>query len=85
MELLGWVGGDLADGSVAVGFQFADGWLTIYNALDENGIAFGGIAPEYRLWRRRAHRRRTRSYGHDRRPVPVDHGGRTPSDCATAA
>lgn len=49
-ELLEWSGGDVADGSVAVGLQFADGWLTIYNALDENGIAFGEIAPEYRLW-----------------------------------
>ena len=40
VELLEWTTGDLADGMVAVGLSFTDGYLTIYNALDENGIAF---------------------------------------------
>jgi hypothetical protein len=47
--LLEWAGGDLADGAVAVGLEFADGWLTVYNALDENGLAFGEPAPQYGL------------------------------------
>ncbi|MEV4720136.1 hypothetical protein AB0J94_23295 [Micromonospora noduli] len=51
VELLEWAGGDLADGSVAVGLRFPDGWLTLYNALDENGIAFGQLEPEYRRHR----------------------------------
>jgi hypothetical protein len=51
VELLEWTGGDLADGGVAVGLRFAGGWLTIYNALDENGIAFGHLEPQYRRHR----------------------------------
>ena len=42
VELLEWAGGDLADGAVALGLRFASGWLTIYNAMDENGIEDGG-------------------------------------------
>ncbi|MEV6371332.1 hypothetical protein AB0L86_31060 [Micromonospora musae] len=48
VELLEWAGGDLADGTFAVGLRFADGWLTVYNALDENGLAFGQLKPQYR-------------------------------------
>jgi hypothetical protein len=51
VELLEWAGGDLADGGVAVGLRFADGWLTLYNALDENGVAFGQLDPQYRRHR----------------------------------
>ncbi|MEU6206839.1 hypothetical protein ABZ814_25005 [Micromonospora musae] len=51
VELLEWLGGDLADGTVAVGLRFADGWLTVYNALDENGLTFGQLAPQYRRHR----------------------------------
>ncbi|MEU5563508.1 hypothetical protein [Micromonospora musae] len=51
VELLEWAGGDLADGSVAVGLRFADGWLTVYNALDENGLTFGQLEPQYRRHR----------------------------------
>ncbi|WP_030486870.1 hypothetical protein [Micromonospora chokoriensis] len=52
VELLEWAaGGDLADGSVALGLRFADDWLTLYNALDENGIEFGQLAPQYRRHR----------------------------------
>ena len=51
MELLEYVGGDMADGSVALGLGFADDWLTIYNALDENGIEVGEISPQYRRHR----------------------------------
>ncbi|MFG1838087.1 hypothetical protein ACGFH8_06575 [Micromonospora sp. NPDC049175] len=48
VELLEYAGGNLADGSVALGLRFADGWLTIYNALDENGIEAGELSPQYR-------------------------------------
>ena len=48
VELLEWAGGDLADGSVALGFAFPTGWLTTYNALDENALAFGPPEPQYR-------------------------------------
>ncbi|BCJ50417.1 hypothetical protein Asp14428_18920 [Actinoplanes sp. NBRC 14428] len=43
VELLEWVGGmdDMANGSIAIGFDLAPDWLTIFNALDENGLAFG--------------------------------------------
>lgn len=51
VELLEYVGGDMADGSVALGLRFADDWLTIYNALDENGIEVGEISPQYRRHR----------------------------------
>ncbi|WP_018253267.1 hypothetical protein [Salinispora mooreana] len=40
-SLLEWAGGTMADGSVALGFDFLAGHLTIYNALDENGFLFG--------------------------------------------
>ncbi|HEY0534343.1 MAG TPA: hypothetical protein VGD29_22385 [Actinoplanes sp.] len=31
----------MADGSIALGFTFPVGHLTIYNALDEYGLLFG--------------------------------------------
>jgi hypothetical protein len=51
VELLEWTGGDVADGSVAVGLRFADGWLTIHNDLDANGLAFGRLESQYRRYR----------------------------------
>lgn len=41
VELLEWTGEDMARGTVAVSFAFPDGRVTIYNALDENGMEFG--------------------------------------------
>lgn len=49
LDLLEWTGHDLAAGSAALGFGFADGYLSIYNALDENGLELGPPGP---LWRR---------------------------------
>jgi hypothetical protein len=49
VTLLEWVGGDLADGSLAIGFALAEGHLTIYNALDENGLDFDLPSPS--TWR----------------------------------
>ncbi|WP_239675844.1 hypothetical protein [Natronosporangium hydrolyticum] len=47
VALLEWTGEDEARGSVAVGLRLASGWLTVYNALDENGLAFGPLDPAY--------------------------------------
>ncbi|MEU8381402.1 hypothetical protein [Streptosporangium sp. NPDC048865] len=47
LELLEWDGEDLAKGMVAVSFVFPDGRVTIYNALDENGMEFGLPDPRY--------------------------------------
>jgi len=43
VELLEWAGGkdDMANGSIAIGLDLAPDWLTVFNALDENGLAFG--------------------------------------------
>ncbi|WFE61065.1 hypothetical protein O7633_31365 [Micromonospora sp. WMMD712] len=48
VELLEYTGGTLADGSVALGFAFPAGHLTIYNALDENGLLFGAPGRDWR-------------------------------------
>lgn len=48
-ELLEWNGADLARGTVAVSFVFTAHRLTIHNALDENGLAFG--PPDHRYAR----------------------------------
>ncbi len=40
IELLEYVGEDMAKGTVAPSFVFPNGRITIYNALDENGIEF---------------------------------------------
>jgi hypothetical protein len=49
VELLEWRGDDLAEGTVALGFGFPNGQMTIYNALDENGMEF--TPPEDRYMR----------------------------------
>ena len=52
VELLEWRGGDMADGSVAVSLIFGAGdRLTIFNALDENGVEFDTPPPAYRSCR----------------------------------
>ncbi|GAB3884435.1 hypothetical protein GCM10027612_18140 [Microbispora bryophytorum subsp. camponoti] len=38
---------DMAQGMVAVGFLFPHGRVTIYNALDENGMEFGDPDQRY--------------------------------------
>lgn len=48
-ELLEWTGRDAARGSVGVGFVFGTGRVTVFNALDENGLRFD--APEPRVQR----------------------------------
>ncbi|MGP3934557.1 hypothetical protein [Nonomuraea sp. KM88] len=47
VELLTWMGADMAQGMVAVGFLLPDGRVTIYNALDENGMEFTGPDQRY--------------------------------------
>ncbi|MEU9835263.1 hypothetical protein AB0D67_27340 [Streptosporangium sp. NPDC048047] len=51
VELLEWAGKDMAQGMVAVSFAFPNGRMTIYNALDENGLEFG--PPDHRYIRQR--------------------------------
>jgi hypothetical protein len=51
VELLEWVGEDMAQGMVAVSFAFPDDRVTIYNALDENGMELG--LPDHRYTRHR--------------------------------
>ena len=50
VTLLGWAGADndMANGSVAIGLDLAPAWLTVYNAMDENGLAFGPPDSSYR-------------------------------------
>ncbi|MGN9796143.1 hypothetical protein ACTMTU_34295 [Streptomyces sp. OZ13] len=47
VELLEWRGQDMARGMVAVSMVLAQGRVTVHNALDENGLAFGPPEPEY--------------------------------------
>ncbi|MGW2402843.1 hypothetical protein ACWCYY_40530 [Kitasatospora sp. NPDC001664] len=49
VALLEWqpAGRDLAAGTVAVEFAFADGCLRIINGLDENSIEVGAAHPDY--------------------------------------
>ncbi len=47
VELLVWTGEDMAQGMVAVGFVFPHGRVTLYNALDENGMEFRSPDPRY--------------------------------------
>ena len=53
VELLEWLGGDddMANGSVAVHLTLTNGDLTIYNALDENGL---DIHPPEARWHHHA-------------------------------
>lgn len=44
VDLLEYVGGDLADGMVAVGFTFPAGRVAISNGLDENRLEFGALS-----------------------------------------
>lgn len=48
VELLEWTGSDIAQRTVAVSFRFLCSRLTIANALDENGLAFGPPESRYR-------------------------------------
>jgi hypothetical protein len=41
----------MANGSVALGFDFSPSWLTIFNALDENGFSHELPDPQYRRHR----------------------------------
>ncbi|MGA5555448.1 hypothetical protein [Streptomyces lavendulocolor] len=41
VDLPEWAGGDAADGNVDVSFVLGPGPVTVFNALDENGPAFG--------------------------------------------
>ncbi|MBB4986572.1 MULTISPECIES: hypothetical protein [Streptomyces] len=38
--LVEWAGGDLDQGNVDVGFFFETSQVTVFNALDENGLSF---------------------------------------------
>ncbi|MFC4516363.1 hypothetical protein [Streptomyces ehimensis] len=40
VELLGWASGDPDQGSVSVGLVFDASRVTVFNALDENGLSF---------------------------------------------
>lgn len=51
VSLLEWRGRDMASGMVAVHLVFDDGQVTVYNALDENGLSFDDPQPEY-SWHR---------------------------------
>jgi hypothetical protein len=48
VELLECESNDIANGMVAVGFTLTNGHLTIYNALDENGLQFQPPTVNYR-------------------------------------
>ncbi|MEH0974525.1 hypothetical protein V6U77_25665 [Micromonospora sp. CPCC 205546] len=50
VALLEWRGatGDLANGSLALGFAFADIELVVHNGLDENALTVGPPDPRYR-------------------------------------
>lgn len=51
VSLLEWQGRDAAAGMVAVHLLFDDGQITIYNALDENGLSFEEPQAEYAVHR----------------------------------
>ncbi|MEU0561102.1 GNAT family N-acetyltransferase [Dactylosporangium sp. NPDC006015] len=51
LELLEWTGGDMADGSIAVGLDFGLACSVIFNALDENGLEHHPPGPSYRRHR----------------------------------
>ncbi|MGW8604512.1 hypothetical protein ACWGLB_36905 [Streptomyces sp. NPDC055893] len=44
-ELLEWTGRDIAQGNVDISFVFDSGRVTVFNALDENGVSFDPPAP----------------------------------------
>ncbi|MEU2389550.1 hypothetical protein [Streptomyces sp. NPDC007369] len=49
VELLEWTGRDVAHGNVDVSFAFETGRVTVFNALDENGVGFGPPGPSQRI------------------------------------
>ncbi|UWE11061.1 hypothetical protein [Actinacidiphila bryophytorum] len=44
-ELLEWTGRDVAHGNVDISFTFETGRVTVFNALDENGLTFDHPGP----------------------------------------
>jgi hypothetical protein len=48
VELLEYVGRDVANGMVAVSFRFPNGRVTISNGLDENFLEFSDPSPSFR-------------------------------------
>ncbi|MEU7295713.1 hypothetical protein AB0A76_21250 [Streptomyces exfoliatus] len=48
VELLEWIGGDVAQGNVDISFAFETGRVTVFNALDENGVSFDPPGPSQR-------------------------------------
>jgi hypothetical protein len=48
VELLEWTAVDLSQGNVDVSFAFEAGRVTVYNALDENGLSFDPPGPNQR-------------------------------------
>jgi hypothetical protein len=48
VNILEWTGSDLAHGTIAVSFVFAEGQVTISNGLDENHLAFNQPLAAYR-------------------------------------
>ena len=57
VELLEWRNDchDMANGSIAGGFDLAPDWLTVLNALDENGFEHQPPGPNYRRHRIQDH------------------------------
>lgn len=51
VEFLEWLPPDLAKGVIAVGFEFATGYLTVFNALDESRLRFDGPTAQERRHR----------------------------------
>lgn len=54
VELLEWAADgrrDLANGSIAIGFDFGSAWLTVFNSMDENGVEHHPPGPNYRRLR----------------------------------
>ncbi|MFK0214509.1 MULTISPECIES: hypothetical protein [unclassified Streptomyces] len=48
VELLEWTGEDVAQGNVDVSLTFGTGRVTVFNALDENGLSFAPPGPDQR-------------------------------------
>lgn len=82
VSLLEWVGGDVAHGSIAVGIRLPAGWVTVFNARDENGISVGPLDPAYRP-RAAGILRRSRSATRSR-PTEPAHRPASPSTCVTS-
>ncbi|MFE6844677.1 hypothetical protein [Streptomyces sp. NPDC057686] len=48
-ELLEWIVGNVAGSTADVSFVFPDARLTVFNALDENGLTFDPPGPDQRV------------------------------------